>query len=62
MPERRELALRGGERRRMAMPERDDGDAAEQIEVAAPLHVREPDTVAGSERHVVARVGREQRR
>ena len=62
VPERRELALRGGERRRMTMPERDDGDAAEQIEVAAPLDVGEPDAVAGGERHVVARVGRQQRR
>ena len=62
VPERVELVLRGRERRRMAVAERDDGDAAEQIEVAAPLDVREPDAVAGGERHVVARVRWEQRR
>jgi hypothetical protein len=33
VPEPVELRVRGGERRRMTMPERDDRDPADQIEV-----------------------------
>ena len=62
VPERVELCVRGGERRRVAVPERDDRDPGEQVEVALAVGVGQPDAVAGDEGDVVPRVGRQQRR
>ena len=42
MPEPVELRVRGGERRRVAVAEPDDGDAADEVEVAAAVGVLEP--------------------
>ena len=44
VPEALELRLRRGERRRMAMAERDDRDPAAEVEVLAPVRV--PDAAA----------------
>ena len=60
MPEPVELRVRGGERRGVAMAEPDDGDAGEEIEVAAAGVVDQPRAVAFDERDVEARVGRKQ--
>ena len=62
VPEPVELLVRGGERCGMAVAEPDDGDAADEIEVAAAVDVLEPRAVAAHERHVGARVRLEQRR
>ena len=61
MPEPVELRVRGRERRRVAVAEADDGDPGEQVEVAPPVGVDEPRTLAGDERHVLPRVGRQHR-
>src|SRR6266446_5689170 len=44
----------------MAMAEADDGDPAEQVEVALAIRVDEPGAVALDERDVLARVRRKQ--
>ena len=61
VPERIELAVRRRERCRMAVPERDDGDPGEQVEVPLPVRVREPDAVARDEGDVVPRVRGQER-
>src|SRR5205823_2639691 len=62
VPEPFELVARGGERRRMAVAEADDGDAGDEVEVAAAGVVLEPDALAARERHAVAGVRGEDRR
>ena len=62
MPEPVELRVRGGERRRVAVAERDDGDARRRGRGSAcPSLVDQPAAVAVDERDAEARVGREQR-
>ena len=46
MPEPVELRVRGGERRGVAVAEPDDGDAREEVEVAAAVVAVEPHAVA----------------
>ena len=45
-----ELRLRGRERRGVAMAEPDDGDARDEVEVAAALGVDEPGALAARRR------------
>ena len=59
MPEPAELCLRGGERRGVQVPEADDGDAGDEVEVASALGVGEPRALAGDEGDVRRRVGRQ---
>ena len=59
MPQLVELLVRGGERRGVAVPEPDDRDAGEEVEVALAVGVDEPGAVARRERDVEARVGRQ---
>ena len=61
MPESVELLVRGGERRRMAMSEADDGDARREVEVTRPVGGGQPRAVAVDERDVGADVCREHR-
>src|SRR3954471_7482845 len=42
------------------MPEADDGDAAQQVEVAPAVRIDEPGAVALDERHVLPRVRRQE--
>src|SRR5439155_24148966 len=56
VPQLVELLVRRRERRRMKMAEADDGDAAEEIQVAAAFGVLEPRSLAAHERLVGARV------
>ena len=61
VPEAVELAVRGGERRRMLVAEPDDGDAGGEVEVAAADVVGQPHAVAVDERDPRRRIGRQQR-
>ncbi len=62
VPEGVELAVRRGQRRRVAVAERDDRDPGEQVEVPLAVGVGQPDAVAGDEGDVVPRVRRQERR
>ncbi len=62
VPEPVELRVRGRERRRMAVPERDDGDAGGEVEIAAPVGPGEPDAVALDEADLRLGVRRQQMR
>ena len=61
VPEPVELRVRGGERRRVAVAEPDDGDARGEVEVRAARVVDEPDAVALDERDARRRIRRQQR-
>src|SRR5262249_11152061 len=61
MPEPLELSVRGGERRRMPVTERDDGDPGAEVEIRPAGVVEQPDAVAGDEGHVRLGVDRKQR-
>ena len=61
MPEPVELRVRGGERRGVPVAEADDGDPGEKVEVAPPVRVDDPRPLAGDDRHVLPRVGRQNR-
>jgi hypothetical protein len=61
VPQPLELRLGGGERRRVEVPEADDGDPADEVEVAAAAVVDEPWAVPGDEGDVLPRVGGEDR-
>ncbi len=60
VPHAVELGVRGRERRRVAVPEPDDGDPAEQVEVALAVRVDEPCAVALDPCHVLPRVRRQE--
>ena len=60
VPEAVELCLRGRERRGMTVAERDDRDPASEVEVLAAVGVPHPAALAADDRHVRARVGRQQ--
>ncbi len=61
VPQLVELRVRGGERRRVAMAEPDDGDAAGEVEVATSGLVDQPHAVALDERDARLRIRREHR-
>ncbi len=60
VPEAVELRVRSRERRRMAVPERDDGNPASEVQVlpSSASQTRQP--VAANDRQVRARIGREE--
>ena len=58
MPEPLELSLCGFERCRMLVPEPDDGDSGNEVEVALAVFGDQPAAVAVDERDWEARVGR----
>jgi hypothetical protein len=58
VPERVELALRGGERRRMAVAEADDGDPGQEVQVRAAFGVLERRPLAADECQILTRVDR----
>ena len=60
MPEPVELRVRGGERGRVPVAERDDGDAGGEVEVALAVAAGEPDAVAFDEAQPRRRVRRQQ--
>src|SRR5205085_8897735 len=59
VPESFELGLRGGEGCRMAVPEPDDRDPGDEVEIARSVLAVEPGALAARQRDAVARIGRE---
>jgi hypothetical protein len=53
--------MRGGERRGVSVPERYDCDAGGEVEVAAAVHICEPDALAFDERRLRGRIRRQER-
>ena len=60
VPEALELRLRRRERRRMAVPERDDRDPAAEVQVLAPVRVPDAAPVAAHDREVGPRIRRQE--
>jgi hypothetical protein len=60
MPEPAELLLRGGERRRVTVTERDDCDPGAEVEVLAAVRVPDPRPLASSDRQIRPGVCRQQ--
>ncbi len=59
VPQPVELRVGCCERCGVSVPEADDGDPREEVQVTAAFRVDEPGAVAGDDRHVLAGVGRQ---
>ena len=57
VPEALELITCGGERRRVAVPERDDRDAGSEVEILATVSVPDTRPLSPHDRHIGASVG-----